>query len=96
MNALMTVNSHVLDNQSNERLLVSGFTANKDMACGKRDELDDDVECGKTVSAARVDVGDVLGELVACLLGGKGALSVIDVPERHGEIFRLIKFVFGE
>lgn len=47
------------------------------------DELDDDVESEKAVFAAVVDLSDVLGKLVAGLLGVEGALLVINVLERH-------------
>jgi hypothetical protein len=80
----MNVNSHVLDNQSNKRLLVSGFTGDKDIAWGKWDELNDDVKGRKTVFAAGVNLGDVLRKLVSGLLGFEGALGVVNVPERRG------------
>lgn len=44
-----------------------------------------DVESGEAVFATGVDLDDVLGKLVAGLLGVEGALRVINVPERHVE-----------
>jgi hypothetical protein len=81
---LMDVNSHVLDNQSNKRLLVSSSTGDKDVAWGKWDELNDDIKGGETVLAAGVDLRDVLRKPVTGLLGFEGALGMVNVPERHG------------